>query len=96
MTLKEFRKTLGKNDPPEQLTGPLKALWFDAKGDWDTAHSIAQGIYTADGSWVHAYLHRKEGDIGNASYWYQKAGKPRPKHSLEKEWQELTEIFLKD
>jgi hypothetical protein len=96
MTLKDFRNSLKQSTLPKGISELLKALWYDGRGDWNTAHAIAQEIYTSDGSWVHAYLHRKEGDIANASYWYQKAGKPRPNHSLEEEWQQLAEIFLKE
>jgi hypothetical protein len=58
-----------------EFKGALLALWWDAKGDWEKAHGIAQDVARADGAWVHAYLHRKEGDLGNAGYWYQRAGR---------------------
>ena len=66
----------------------------DAKGDWEKSHNIAQDIHSDTGSWIHAYLHRKEGDIFNADYWYSKAGKKRPSVSLEKEWEEIVTDLL--
>ena len=73
----------------------LKALWHDAKGDWQSAHHLAQDIPSKDGSWVHAYLHRKEGDLSNASYWYHKAGKPVSDKSLHDEWDEIAQALLR-
>jgi hypothetical protein len=95
MTLQEFKKTLQSSEPPPSLKPLLKALWYEGKNDWEKAHNIAQDIASTDGSWVHAYLHRKEGDKGNASYWYHRAGKPFPQISLEEEWESLVEQFLK-
>jgi hypothetical protein len=76
MTLDDFRQSLQKDDPPAELTLALVGLWWDAKGDWTRAHESAQQDEGVDGSWVHAYLHRKEGDQSNAAYWYSRAGKP--------------------
>ena len=74
--LAAFTASLGDAEPPEELTPPLRALWHAARGEWDTAHGIAQ---QAEGDpahdWVHAHLHRVEGDLGNAGYWYRRAGK---------------------
>jgi hypothetical protein len=95
MTLEEFRKTLNQSLPPEGIGPLLQAMWFDGKEDWDKAHDIAQEIHTKDGSWIHAYLHRKEGDEGNAGYWYARAGKPFFRKSLREEWDELVMDFLK-
>jgi hypothetical protein len=95
MTLQEFKSSLINAEPPTKTNLLLKALWFDGKGDWEAAHNIAQDINNYDGSSIHAYLHRKEGDLGNASYWYYKAGKSMPEISLEKEWEELVEEFMK-
>ena len=67
MTLTEFKATLTATTPPAALAAPLLALWHDAKGDWEGAHSVAQDIESADGAWIHAYLHRKEGDVSNAA-----------------------------
>ena len=88
MTIEEFKNSLETNSPP-QTSDYLKALWYDAKGDWEKSHNIIQDLNTKTGSWIHAYLHRKEGDIANADYWYSRAGKQRPSFSLEKEWEEL-------
>ena len=68
MTLEEFRQSLAASEPPAGLTQALAGLWWDAKGDWTRAHESAQQDEGKDGSWVHAYLHRKEGDQGNAAY----------------------------
>jgi hypothetical protein len=72
----------------------LVALWLDAKGDWSRTHEVAQNIDDATGSWVHAYLHRKEGDIGNAGYWYRRAGKTVATGSLNEEWRTMAAALL--
>jgi hypothetical protein len=72
----------------------LEALWYDANDNWDKAHSIAQEIDSRDGAWVHAYLHRREGDHGNASYWYHRAGKSVSRMSLEDEWESIAKELL--
>ena len=77
----------------EGLPPLLAALWWDARGDWVRAHEIAQSVETADGSWVHAYLHRKEGDLGNADYWYRRAGRRPPAVTLDEEWAEIAQAF---
>lgn len=86
MTLGEFRTTLSSASPPAELPATLLALWHDAKGDWHAAHKVAQDIEGEDGAWIHAYLHRKEGDQGNAAYWYRRAEKPVSRLALEAEW----------
>ena len=93
-TYSEFLDTL-KNEHPE-LDWPegLKALWYDAKNDWATAHDIAEELNGSLGNWIHAYLHRKEGDEWNAGYWYRQAGKSFPKISLEEEHQEMVDFVL--
>lgn len=84
-----------KSSPSPPADNPLLvALWHDAQGDWEAAHNIAQEIHTRDGAWLHAYLHRKEGDQWNAGYWYRQAGKPVFTGSLEAEWEELVRAFL--
>jgi hypothetical protein len=95
MTLEEFRNSLSNDQPPGSLSLALAGLWWDAKGDWRRAHESAQQDEGPAGSWVHAYLHRKEGDLSNASYWYSRAQKPDPKKSLPEEWQEITEALLR-
>jgi len=96
MTFEEFRQsaTGSSGAPPPGLSGALQALWFDARGDWDKAHEQAQNDRTRDGSWVHAYLHRKEGDVGNAGYWYSRAGRPAVGGSLGDEWQTIVKALL--
>ncbi len=94
MTLAEFRASLGAPQPPAPLSPALKALWRDAKGDWDGAHDLAQAADGRDGDWVHAYLHRKEGDVGNAGYWYRRAGQPAAQGSVAEEWAAIAETLL--
>ena len=94
MTLDDFRKSLTRNDPPDGLTQAQAGLWWDAKGDWARAHESAQQDEGPDGSWVHAYLHRKEGDQSNAAYWYRRAGKPVSREPLETEWMSITKALL--
>jgi hypothetical protein len=84
--LAEFEGSLGGDAPPTGITAPLEALWWDAKGDWTKAHHCAQTEESAAGAWVHAYLHRKEGDLANAGYWYRRAGKPLAEGALAVEW----------
>lgn len=95
MTLDDFRESLAATEPPAGLTLPLAGLWWDAKGDWTRAHESAQQDEGPEGSWVHAYLHRKEGDLGNAAYWYQRAGKPVCKDSLDAEWLGIVTALLR-
>ena len=89
-----YKNSLDQLEPPEELTPMLKALWFDGKGDWDQAHQIADGHPDEHAEWVHAYLHRKEGDVWNADYWYRRAKKTRPHYGLEKEWEEIVKTLL--
>ena len=95
MTPDEFHASLSGSAPPAGAP-LLRALWHDARGEWDTAHGIAQDVETPDGAWVHAYLHRKEGDIGNARYWYRRAGRKPFEGALEAEWTALAREFLGD
>lgn len=90
----EFQQTLAQAVPPRDWPEALKAMWFDAKDDWESSHNIAQDMHNELGSWMHAYLHRKEGDRFNAGYWYRQAGKTYPEVSLEAELQEIVEFIL--
>ena len=96
MTFETFIGSITKNDQPPSLSETLTSLWWDKKGDWDTAHSIAQRIPTVEGSAVHAYLHREEGVLWNADYWYSRAGRKRLDIPLEEEWKLLVEEMLKE
>ena len=95
MTFMEFKAALNQPAPPKDLSVELEALWHDGKGDWDRSHEVIQDVNSKNAAWIHAYLHRKEGDIGNAQYWYSRAGKNMPPGGLEQEWQGLVEYFLK-
>jgi hypothetical protein len=90
-----FRKSLDAAAPPDGTGTVLHALWYEAKGDWKRAHEIVQDEEGAEAAWVHAYLHRKEGDLPNAGYWYRRAGKPVAKNSLEEEWTEIAAALLR-
>ena len=94
MTYDEYLADIKNAQPSSELSATLTSLWWDKKGDWDTAHAIAQEISTAQGSAVHAYLHREEGVLWNADYWYSSAGRMRPDIPLQEEWQQLVEEML--
>ncbi len=94
MNFDDFRESLQRDGPPRALDSALTALWWDAKGDWKTAHESAQQDERPRAAWVHAYLHRKEGDTSNAAYWYHRAGKSPSQSSLEHEWREITKALL--
>jgi hypothetical protein len=94
MNIDGFRNSLQQVSPPAKITGALAGLWWDAKENWTKAHESAQEDESAAGAWVHAYLHRKEGDLSNAAYWYRRAGKPVSKSSLEEEWNEIAADLL--
>lgn len=89
MTLDEFRNTR-----PDDLDGPLLSMWWDAHGNWEEAHQIAQDIETPEGAWVHAYLHRKEGNQTNAAYWYRRAGRPICDGDLNAEWEQIARELI--
>jgi hypothetical protein len=95
MTLEQFRHSLTGDQPPRELSLALTGLWWDAKGDWTRAHESAQQDEGPSGAWVHAYLHRKEGDASNAEYWYGRAGKVPARDSFEQEWTEITRALLR-
>jgi hypothetical protein len=94
MTLPEFLDSVRHDAPPPGLSRALLGLWWDAKGNWNQAHEAAQQDEGAAGSWVHAYLHRKEGDSSNAGYWYRRAGQTPSRKSLEEEWAEIAASLL--
>ena len=94
MQLESFKQSLEKNVPPQGISTFLTAMWYDANGDWEKAHHLINHLEDATACWVHAYLHRKEGDNGNADYWYQMAGKSRPTIPLDQEWQDIVQTLL--
>ena len=96
MTLDEFRATLTAASPPSDLSPALRVMWEEGRGNWDTAHDLAQGIGDSTGAWIHAYLHRKEGDAANAAYWYRRAGQPNARGALEEEWDQIVAALLGD
>lgn len=95
MTFQEFQESINDSTPSQHISQNLLALWQDAKGNWAEAHDIVQKTSGFDGDWIHAYLHRKEGDLSNASYWYSRIGKSRPKLPLIQEWEELVRYLIK-
>lgn len=94
MTLEEFRESLSHAEPPRQLSVALSALWWDAKDNWKQAHDVAGQDEGPAAAWVHAYLHRKEGDASNAGYWYRRADKAPATSALEEEWLDITRSLL--
>ena len=93
MTQEDFIKSLENENPPD-FSPYLESLWYVKKGDWNKAHNIAQDLTDKYGSWIHAYLHREEGDNWNANYWYDRAGHSMPTKSLENEWLDLVKYFI--
>lgn len=97
MSFEEFQQSVARDGAvPAGVNGALAALWHDGRGNWDAAHDCAQDDKSRDGSWAHAYLHRKEGDEGNAGYWYARAGRPMPAKgvTLEAEWAAIARELL--
>ncbi|PKV66456.1 hypothetical protein [Pontibacter ramchanderi] len=94
MNLPTFKASLAVDAPPPKASVYLQALWHEAKGDWDKAHVLIQDLPDKTAAWIHAYLHRQEGDNWNADYWYSRAGKKRPNTSLEDEWESLVTTLL--
>jgi hypothetical protein len=94
VTAEEFEQSLGASLPPDGLTAPVLALWWDGKGDWAKAHALVDELETLDGMAVHAYLHRKEGEEWNADYWYRRAGRQFNRPKLEEEWSALVSGLL--
>jgi hypothetical protein len=94
MNLSEFKRTLAKANPPAGLAPALTALWWAGKDEWDTAHKIVMDEADEDSAWVHAYLHRVEGDLPNARYWYRQAQRPVASQPLAAEWDAIAEALL--
>jgi hypothetical protein len=94
MTLAEFKRATAKARPPAGLAPPLEALWWAAKGDWDTAHGIVMKEESRDAAWVHAYLHRVEGDENNAGYWYRQARRAVASGPLDAEWDAIADALI--
>jgi hypothetical protein len=94
VNMAQFKASVSGAAPAPGLDAPLAALWWAAKGAWDQAHKIVQDETSADAAWVHAYLHRVEGDVGNAGYWYRQAAKPVAGDSLETEWERIASALL--
>jgi hypothetical protein len=96
MSTVDFRASLSDAAPPPELAAPLLALWWAARSNWDAAHKIVQDENDANSAWVHAYLHRVEGDLGNAGYWYRRAGQPVASGGLLTEWDQIVSALLQD
>jgi hypothetical protein len=94
MTPDSFKRTTREATPPGQLSPALESLWWAAKADWDRAHALVQNETSRSAAWVHAYLHRVEGDLGNARYWYRQAERPVASASLENEWEAIAAALL--
>jgi hypothetical protein len=94
MTADEFKRSLNKPQPARGFAPALAALWWAAKDDWDRAHEIVMAHEDRDCAWVHAYLHRREGDLPNARWWYRQADKPAVTGSLDAEWNAIVRGLL--
>ena len=94
MDLTTLKESLAASQPPAQTSVYVQALWYDAKGNWEKAHELIQDLPDKQAAWIHAYLHRKEGDQWNADYWYRNAGKQRPALTLQQEWEQLATALL--
>ncbi|UCH48466.1 MAG: hypothetical protein JSU95_01205 [Betaproteobacteria bacterium] len=93
-TLDDFLASLEQDKPGANMPPLLQALWYEVRGDWDRAHKLTQKENSADACWVHAYLHRKEGDLGNAGYWYSRAKREVPSNSLDNEWRSIVSELI--
>ena len=96
MTLAEFKRAVSQPKPPTNVAPPLAALWWAANGDWDKAHGIVMKQESREAAWVHAYLHRVEGDLDNAGYWYRRARRPAETGPLEAEWDAIATALIDD
>ena len=95
MDIEKFKTSVEEDAPPVDLSAALQALWWDAKGDWKRAHQLAQSQKDQVGAWVHAYLHRVEGDESNAGFWYRRAERVHSKAALDVEWREIAGDLIK-
>ena len=96
MNLTTFKQRLSEATPPAGASVYLQALWHEATGNWDKAHVLIQDLPDKSAAWIHAYLHRKEGDTWNADYWYSRAGKKRPQQTLDEEWESIAAALLEE
>lgn len=94
MTFDEFKSTLHDESPPPGLSPLQRALWEDGRGNWEGAHALVQDEGSAEAAWIHAYLHRKEGDLANADYWYRRCNRSVCEDRLEEEWEHITRALL--
>lgn len=94
VTPAKFRESLSRSAPPARLKPALQGLWWAAKGEWDRAHKLVQDEANAEAAWVHAYLHRVEGDVANAGYWYRQAGRASASGPLDEEWEAIAAGLL--
>ena len=95
MTLDQLKRSLSRTSPPQGLATALAALWWAAKDDWNKAHEIVMDESGQDAAWVHAYLHRVEGDLPNARYWYRQAGRAPAAGALDAEWNDIVTALLR-
>jgi hypothetical protein len=93
VTPDQFRRTLSKGAPPDAIASPAAALWWAAKGEWDRAHQLVMDDPSREAAWVHAYLHRVEGDLENAGYWYRQAGRTAATGALDAEWEQIVGVL---
>jgi hypothetical protein len=94
MNLETFKASAAQNEPPANIPPALAALWWMKKGDWEKAHATAQDDHSKDGAWVHGHLHRVEGDLDNAAYWYGQSGRTRAPQPLDEEWDAIAAALL--
>ena len=93
-TLESFRTSVEADHPPVAMSGALLALWWAKKGDWERAHATAQADHSREGAWVHGHLHRVEGDLDNAGYWYGQSGRARSTLPLDEEWDKIAATLI--
>lgn len=94
MRFEDFVRSIEEQEMPGNLSPALTGLWYARAGDWERSHRTVQDESSRACAWVHAYLHRVEGDLGNAAYWYRSAGRPVAASALDDEWSEITRELL--